>query len=137
MNVGKRKLGIVISYGFLLVFLWPAADELLINTYQCFNFLSKKVGESYTNFFPFSYIFFSKAENHFAPLIIVLQPLRYEEFFIRLGSAMFTATFIAGYTCKTNVIFGTLKDGSLLITLWERWVYGSTMNSPPFGKIIG
>ena len=36
-----------------------------------------------------------------------------------IGSAMFSATrgynFERGYTCRTTVIFGTLKDGSLQI----------------------
>ena len=42
----------------------------------------------------------------------------YERFFIRLfGSATFTVycNFKIGFTCQITVIFGTLKDGSLLI----------------------
>ena len=39
-----------------------------------------------------------------------------KRFFIRLfGSATFTATFNLGFMCWFTVIFGTLKDGSLLI----------------------
>ena len=66
------------------------------------------------------FIFFSKYPIQRVFIVIHRthsQTLIATEFLILVGSAVFVEVFLPGYTCRTIIIFGTLKNSGLKVDI--------------------